>query len=48
MQLWGYSLCSQYEREVIKDEKECRLCYVADLARRDIGRLERGLEGLRG
>jgi hypothetical protein len=42
----GYSLCLQYKKEEIKDERECRGCYNADLARKKIGTLGRCLDAL--
>jgi hypothetical protein len=42
----GYSLCSKYKKEEIKTDKECRDCFVADKARKEIRKLGRVLEGL--
>lgn len=40
----GYSLCREYEKKEIKEEKECQDCYAADKARKLIRKLKRKLD----
>ena len=40
----GYSLCALYKREEVREERECRNCYLAWLVRVKIGILRRVLD----